>query len=69
MKAFRCVSVLFTVEIVLPYLLDLGRTFGQVMSICISSGDNWYPVIIGSKAVNYWSASEFHHPSEVRHLP
>ena len=39
LKAFYCVSVLFTVEIVLPYLPDLGRTFGQVMSI------------IGSKAV------------------
>ena len=34
-----------------PYLLDLGCTFGQLMSISILSGDNWYPAIIGSKAV------------------
>ena len=33
LKAFHCVPVLFTVEMVLPYLLDLGCTFGPVMSI------------------------------------
>ena len=33
LKAFHCVSVLFTVEMVLPHLLDFGCTFGQVMSI------------------------------------
>ena len=51
MKVFHCVSVLFTNEIVLPYLLDLGCTSGQVMSISILPGNNWYLAIVGSKAV------------------
>ena len=41
LKAFSCVFVPFTLEIVLPYLLDLGCFFGEVISISILSGDNW----------------------------
>ena len=48
---FSCVFVLFTLEFVSPYLLHLGCTLGQVMSILILSADNWYLAIIGSKAV------------------
>ena len=33
LKAFCCVFVPFTLEIVLPYLLDLGCYFGKVISI------------------------------------
>ena len=33
LKAFRCVFVPFTLEIVLPYLLELGCYFGEVISI------------------------------------
>ena len=33
LKAFSCGFALFTLEIVLPYLIDLGCTFYQVMSI------------------------------------
>ena len=33
LKAFCCVFVPFTLEIVLPYLLDLGCYFGEVISI------------------------------------
>ena len=33
LKAFSCVFVPFTLEIVLPYLLDLGCYFGEVISI------------------------------------
>ena len=51
LKAFCCVFVPLTLVIVLPYLLGLGCYFGEVISIWILSGDNWYPAIIGSKAV------------------
>ena len=33
LKAFCCLFVPFTLEIVLPYLLDLGCYFGEVISI------------------------------------
>ena len=33
LKVFCCVFVPFTLEIVLPYLLDLGCYFGEVISI------------------------------------
>ena len=33
LRAFCCVFVPFTLEIVLPYLLDLGCYFGEVISI------------------------------------
>ena len=33
LKAFCCVFVPFTLEIVLPYLLDLGCYFSEVISI------------------------------------
>ena len=33
LKAFCCVFVPFTLEIVLPYLLGLGCYFGEVISI------------------------------------
>ena len=33
LKAFSCVFVPFTLEIVVPYLLDLGCYFGEVISI------------------------------------
>ena len=33
LKAFCCVFVPFTLEIVLPYLPDLGCYFGEVISI------------------------------------
>ena len=52
LNSLSCVFVLFTLEIVSRYLLDLGCTLGQVMSIGILCGDNWYPAIIGRKAVS-----------------
>ena len=40
LKAFLCVFVPFTLETVMPYLLDLLGTFSQVISSLIICGDN-----------------------------